>query len=156
MPVDVRPEPLGSPTGRALIAALDAEMDERYPDPSQRHPTLGAEQVADGVGMFVVAWQGDVAVGCGALRTIEARVAELKRMFVVPEARGAGIGGEIVLALLAEAQRLGIARVVLETGVRQQEAMRLYERHGFQPIPCWGEYIASQETSRCYALDLSS
>ena len=154
MPVDVRPEPMASPTVRALIAALDAELEERYPDPSQRHTHLAEEQVVEGIGTFVVAWRDDVAVGCGALRTIEPGVAELKRMFVAPEARNEGVGGAIVLALVAEAGRLGIARLVLETGIRQQEAIRLYERHGFQPVPCWGEYIASSDTSRCYALDL--
>jgi GNAT superfamily N-acetyltransferase len=68
---------------------------------------------------------------------------EIKRMYVLPDARNRGVGRAIVAVLEAEARRLGVRRLVLETGERQPEAIALYSRAGFQQIPLFGEYIGS-------------
>jgi GNAT superfamily N-acetyltransferase len=70
-------------------------------------------------------------------------------MYVEPELRGEGIGRALVAALESEARQLGAERLVLETGVRQAAAVRLYERCGFTPIPLYGEYCLSPDTSLC-------
>jgi len=57
--------------------------------------------------------------------------------------RGRGVGLAVLHALEAEARRLGIRRLVLETGVRQHEALALYQRVGYSPIPPFGEYLGS-------------
>ncbi len=64
-------------------------------------------------------------------------------MFVRSEERGRGIGRALLAALEAEARRLGLTRLVLETGVRQLEAIALYESAGFSRIPPFGEYVGS-------------
>lgn len=143
-----------------LIAALNAELSGRYPEPGATHFGLDPDEVAPGSGMFLVArWFGR-PVGCGALRCLREpavmsalgpRVGELKRMYVAPEVRGQGIGRALLARLETEARTLGLTRLVLETGTRQAEALALYRRAGFTAIPAYGEYAASSATSVCLA-----
>ena len=145
----LRPEPLDSPIARTLIAELDAELTERYPEPGANHFEL---PTAD---EFLVAWQSvddspDQPVGCGALRVIDDGIGELKRMYVRAEARGRRVGSVILSELEAAALARGLHRLVLETGTRQTEAMALYRRHGFAEAPCWGAY-ATSPLSTCLA-----
>ena len=139
---------LDDPIALELIGELNDELDELYPEPGANHFSL---PTAD---QFLVAWQGDEAVGCGAIRLIEPGVAEIKRMYVRPAVRGRHIGGMILRALETTALGLGCHRLVLETGTRKLEAMALYTRHGFAEIPCWGEYLDSAATSTCLGKDL--
>ena len=143
-----------SPAAQSLITALNAELSAQYPEPGATHFRLDADEVAEGCGAFLVASVGERAVGCGAVRRLEPGVGEVKRMYVVPDARGRGVGRAILEALGAEARALGLTRLVLETGVRQREAIALYERAGFSHIPPFGEYVASPTTSVCMAKDL--
>lgn len=101
-----------------------------------------------GSGLFVIAVQRGRHLGCGAVRRIDARTAELKRMYVRPEARNRGVAREILRALEGEARELGIARLVLETGVRQLAAMALYRREGYAEIAPFGEYVNSPRRRR--------
>jgi putative acetyltransferase len=140
--------------GRALINSLNAELRGVYPEPGATHFHLDSEQVADGRGAFLVVYRAGVPVGCGAVRLLDAETAELKRMYVSPSERGKGLGRRLVAALEAEAQALGVRRLVLETGVRQVAALALYRATGFRPIPLYGEYCLSPETSVCLGKDL--
>src|ERR1700757_1617 len=92
--VELRPEPLESPVARQLIAELNAELSRDYP-PAQRFHSLAAEEVAEGAGAFLVVWLADAAPGRGAGRMLSPDVAELKRMYVVPIARGRGLSRAI-------------------------------------------------------------
>ena len=139
---------------RALIEALNAELGALYSEPGATHFHLDPEEVADGRGAFLVAYGEGGAVGCGALRLLDAETAELKRMYVSPGLRGRGLGRRLVAALEAEARALGVRRLVLETGVRQAAALALYRATGFHPIPLFGEYCLSPETSVCLGKDL--
>jgi GNAT superfamily N-acetyltransferase len=76
-------------------------------------------------------------------------------MYVVPDLRGQRIARRILLETLELTQRLGAERAKLETGIRQPEAIALYERLGFTPIPTYPPFH-QLPTSRCYALDLRS
>ncbi|MFO1512621.1 MAG: GNAT family N-acetyltransferase [Verrucomicrobiota bacterium] len=78
---------------------------------------------------------------------------EIKRMYVVPEERGRGVGRAILNGLEAEARALRISRLVLETGVRQTAAQALYQRAGFARIAPFGEYVDSP-LSLCLAKQL--
>jgi GNAT superfamily N-acetyltransferase len=129
-----------SPTARALIAALNAELLGRYPEENANHIRLDADEVAEGRGAFLIAFRDDRPVGCGAVRRIDGHTGEIKRMYVCPEARGRGLGGALLAALETEARSLGLSRLVLETGVRQPEAIALYQRAGFARIGPFGEY----------------
>ena len=152
--VTIRREPLGSPVALELIDRLNAELAAAYPEDGANHFRLDLDEVAPGRGAFVVVYRENEAVGCGAVRRLEGRNAELKRMFVVPDERGRGLGRAILDALADEARALGATRLVLETGTRQREALALYERAGFAPIPLYGEYVNSPATSLCLAKEL--
>lgn len=142
-----------SATAQQLIAALNAELEARYPEEGANFFRLDSEEVAEGRGAFLVAWLDEKPVGCGAVRMIEPVVAEIKRMYVDPSLRGRRIGRQIVLALEAHAIGLGAKSIVLETGPRQPEALALYSRAGFTEIPLYGEYVGSK-FSVCMAKDL--
>jgi GNAT superfamily N-acetyltransferase len=75
-------------------------------------------------------------------------VAELKRMYVVPTARGRGLSRLVLRELEARAAALGASRVVLETGDKALAALGLYESAGYARLPCFGAYAASP-TSIC-------
>lgn len=139
----IRAVPLDSSEARKLIGALDAELSGRYPEEGATHFRLDAEEVGTGRGAFLVAALDDALVACGAVRSIEHGVAEIKRMYVSPAVRGRGIARALLEHLEREARALGAKRVVLETGVRQPEALALYRRAGYEPVDPWGEYVNS-------------
>jgi len=145
---------LTAQVSRALIDSLNAELSGVYPEPGANHFHLDPAEVADGRGTFLVVYRGGTPVGCGALRLLDAETAELKRMYVIPTARGTGLGRRLVTALEKEARALGVRRLVLETGVRQKAALALYRATGFHPIPLYGEYCLSPETSVCLGKEL--
>ncbi len=80
-------------------------------------------------------------------------IAEIKRMYVAPQARRRGVARALLGALEADAHRLGYRGLILETGTRQPEAMALYESSGWSITPRYGAYRAFA-SSRCYAKDL--
>ncbi len=140
-----------SATARQLMAALTLELEKRY-DPNvavdvTRMPELHNVN-SDGV-QFVVAWLDGQPVGCGAIRPIDEGATEVKRMYVNPNMRGKGIAHQILTRLeeLATADGFNVTR--LETGIRQPEAVALYEKAGYVPIPCYGIYAQNPE-SRCF------
>jgi GNAT superfamily N-acetyltransferase len=137
-----------SSEAQGLILRLNQELAAMYPEEGANHFRLDPAEVAPGRGGFFMA-RADEVLGCGAVRLLDDGRAEVKRMFVVPTARGRGVGRAILTALVDEARALGAASVVLETGIRQLEAIALYERAGFSRIAPWGEYIASAATSIC-------
>ncbi|HEY3392398.1 MAG TPA: GNAT family N-acetyltransferase [Lacipirellulaceae bacterium] len=153
--LEIRRADILSPAVQNLIGALNAELEGRYPEEGANHFRLDPEELADGRGAFLVAYVGDQPVGCGAVRRIDPAVAEIKRMYVAPEARGRGVGRQVLLQLEAEARRLGATRLLLETGPRQPEALALYSRAGFVMIPNFGDYVGC-EFSVCMAKQLTA
>ncbi|MDX2111432.1 MAG: GNAT family N-acetyltransferase [Verrucomicrobiota bacterium] len=145
---------LTNPVSRALIDALNYELSGLYPEPGATHFNLKPEDVAQGQGIFLVVYRDEIPVGCGAMRKLDATTGELKRMYMAPIARGNGLGRSLVMALETEARALGLQRLVLETGIRQTAAIALYRAAGFVPIPLYGEYLLSPETSVCMGKEL--
>ena len=125
-----------------------------FPEAGANHFSLSETQVKPGDGAFVVAYLDDRAVGCGAIRRLDGATAELKRMYVDPSLRGQGIGRALVDALEREARQLRVTRIVLETGTRLTPAIKLYESMGYSPIPLFGEYLSSPDTSLCFGKSL--
>lgn len=136
-----------SDDGRRLIQRLDEDLLQRYPAIAIHglHP----QDVADPNLTFLVASVDSQAVGCGALRSLEPGVGEVKRMFVLPEFRGRGIARQILMALESAAREHGYSTLRLETGTRQPEAIGLYRSAGYGEIPCFGEY-ADDQFSVCF------
>jgi phosphinothricin acetyltransferase len=138
-----------------LIKQLSAELAPRYGDDGRAGFT--PEDVRVPRAAFVIARLAGQPVGCGALRPLAdlgpQPAAEVKRMFVVPDARGHGVARSVLARLEELARDFGYQRIVLETGDRQLEAIRLYERAGYARIPCYGRY-AERSWSVCFGKQL--
>lgn len=147
--ITIAAEPFDSADAQRLIAALDAHLASRYPPEQRFGPNLKPQQLASGLGTFLVARTDGRAVGCGAVRLLDPTTVEVKRMYVEPEQRGRGVAKEILQHLEAAGRELGAERAVLETGVLQDEAIGLYRRAGYVQVECWGEYTTSP-TSVCF------
>lgn len=91
-------------------------------------------------GELLLAKRGDHVLGCIALKALESRVAEIKRLFVRPQARKTGVGQALVSAAIATAQRLGYGEIKLDTLPEMESAIALYKRNGFAPIPPYGSH----------------
>lgn len=128
---------------RRLIEALDLELTAQYPEEGATFFELLAVDVTEGHGAFLVAWEGTEPVGCGAVRKLTDDRVELKRMYVVPNFRGKGVGCALLSALEDIARSLGARELVLETGSRQVAAVHMYERAGFGAIASFGPYANS-------------
>lgn len=137
--------------GVALRAAQRAEIAARYgTDDSEPGPAPTSADIA----AFFVAFDDDGApLGCGALRELGAAHGEIKRMFVVPGARGSGVSTAILERLELFALDRGWSRLVLETGAGQPDAIRFYTREGFAPIDRFGHYADSAD-SLCFGKTL--
>jgi GNAT superfamily N-acetyltransferase len=134
-----------------LVAALSSELTARYGGgpASVAHP----EQFLPPYGCFFVVTLDGADVACGGVRRITDDVGEVKRMYVEPSARGRGLSRVVLGELVGFARTAGYRELWLETGLRQPEAMALYESAGFTPIPKYGQYKDEPE-SRCYSLTL--
>lgn len=133
------------PEVMALIAALDGYLTSLYP-PVSNHllpaAVLGMPRV-----LFAVARDSDGLVcGCGAIVPMEGcgegNEGELKRMYVLPERRGQGVGKAVLQFLEQQARNRGMSSLRLETGTAQPEALRLYERAGYVQRGPFGNYDA--------------
>ncbi|MFD1931898.1 MULTISPECIES: GNAT family N-acetyltransferase [Nonomuraea] len=128
------------PAAVRLREAMSKEMGERYADMGDfdfpEDFSVSPESVVY-TGVAITA--GGVPVGHVALRRLGADL-EIKRMFVAPEHRGNGVATALLEAAEGAAARLGAGRVVLQTGDRQPDAVRLYEREGYTPIAVYPPY----------------
>jgi putative acetyltransferase len=121
-----------------LIAKLDNYLVSLYP-PECNH-LLDIQSLMQPNIVFITAKCGLDYVGCGAIRIVKGEYAEIKRMFVLPGLRGRGVGYRILCELQKIAVDLGFNTLSLETGIKQPEAIKLYERFGFYKISAFGEY----------------
>ena len=158
--VDVRAERIDAPHSRTLIVELQRDLNARYGVVAEPlgDSYLDELSVADSSppnGVFVLAWRDGEPVGCGALRPgFGPRAAEVKRMYVRPDARRLGISRLVLAALESHASALGYERLELETGIEQPEAIALYESSGWTPIAGYGPY-ADHPWTRCYGKAVS-
>ncbi|MGN9837799.1 GNAT family N-acetyltransferase [Nonomuraea sp. H19] len=130
----------------ALLDAAFAELVARYGPEGRSQVRAGAR--------YLVASVDDRAVGCGAVQPVDSGTGELKRMYVLPEYRGRGIAKSLLSALEELAAGLGYRRLRLATGVRQPEAIALYERCAYVLTEPYGKYVDAPLT-RCYAKALA-
>lgn len=129
----------------ARYGALDDDVAEawlRAPSPDEVSPPEGAFAVATVAGV-------DGLAGCGAIRRYDEHTAEVKRMYTVTAARRLGVAQAILAHLDLAAAGLGYRRMRLETGAAQPEAIALYRRVGYEPIPPYGEHVGDP-LSRCF------
>ena len=145
--IEIAREPYGSLLSRPLTDAQAEELRERYGgwEGAGAEPEPG--QFDDPDGYFLVARLEGQPVGCAGICRCEGeQTAELRRMYVAPEARRLGIARTLMNELEERARRLGYATLRLETGPEQPEAVRLYETGGFAVIPNFGPYTAQRRS----------
>ncbi|WP_130177242.1 GNAT family N-acetyltransferase [Cryobacterium sp. SO1] len=116
------------------------------------------ELEAPGVLFFVARTAAGAAVGTAAVVPLfpgdaAPATAELKQMFVHPDARGEGVAGRLLDAAESAASAGGIRRLVLETGPLHVAALAFYRAHGYVEIPQFGQYVG-EELSVCFGKDL--
>lgn len=143
----VREVEWGHPDSVELRKAQRVDLDARYGGPESEpgpHPTA-----ADITVLFVAYSDDGEALGCGGLRQLDDDHAEIKRMFVQPEHRGSGAATAVLARLEQFAREKKWTRLVLETGHRQPDAVRFYEREGYRPIEKFGYYVDSAN-SLCF------
>jgi putative acetyltransferase len=148
--VIVRAVAWDDPASVVLRAAQRAEIEQRYGTPDSEP---GPAPTASDITSFFVAFEGETPIGCGGLRQLDDEHGEVKRMFVLASRRGSGASVAIIRALEDDARARGWNRLVLETGTRQPDAVRFYEREGFGRIPNFGHYPDPNE-SLCFGKSL--
>jgi GNAT superfamily N-acetyltransferase len=144
--LEIRDEAYDSPSAALMMPEIQAEYVTRYGghdstpvDPSEFAPPTGC---------FLVGYLADVPVAMGGFRRRTDGEVEIKRMFVARTVRGRGFSRQVLEALEDRARELRVGRIVLETGQKQPEAIRLYTTSGYLPIEGFGHY-------RCAPLSLS-
>lgn len=130
----------------ALVKLLDAELAER--DGSE-HSFYAQYNKIDSIKNAVVAYIESTPAGCGAFKHFENGAVEIKRMFTLPEMRKKGIAASVLTELETWAADLGYKKCILETGLKQPEAIALYEKSGYRLIPNYGQYTGI-ENSVCF------
>lgn len=131
---------------RALVQALNEYTYALTPAEYRHH--MSVEQMAQAdTTVFVARDESGAAIGMGALRRHGDAIGEVKRMFVAPQARGAGVGGALLAAIERHARDAGLARLVLETGANFHAARRIYERGGMYACEAVLDYPPSPWTA---------
>lgn len=132
-------EPEDSRDAKQCVAAYYSELDRRFDGGFNPGHGGYAGKPADASDVFLVARRHGRAVGCGALKPLDASTAEIKRMWVSPYARGLGIARRLLEALEKEARQSGMKRVVLDTNRSLLEAQAMYRKAGYREIERYNE-----------------
>ena len=134
-----------------LVRFLDADLATRD---GNEHSFYAQFNKIDKIRHVVVAFENNLPVGCGAIKSYDLQTMEVKRMYTLPEHRGKGIAKNILKELEKWAAELSCNKCILETGKRQPEAIELYQRSGYTIIPNYGQYAAI-ENSVCFEKQLT-
>jgi GNAT superfamily N-acetyltransferase len=138
------------PHFRELVRQLDLDLAERD---GKDHAFYAQFNKVEMIKYVVLAYDGDTSVGCGAIKPYGADTMEVKRMYVLPGSRRKGIASTILSALEQWSMEHSCERCILETGKRQPEAIRLYQKNGYRVIPNYGQYVNALN-SVCFEKDL--
>lgn len=129
-----------------LVTYLDKDLSIRD---GNDHAFFAQFNKIDKIKHVVVAYQNNSPVACGAIKEYEPDTMEVKRMYTVPEYRGKGIASLILKELEKWAAELNYHKCILETGLKQPEAIALYEKNNYVRIPNYGQY-AEVASSVCF------
>lgn len=133
-----------------LVAKLDAYLKVIDGD---EHAFYAQHNTIDKLNHVIIAYEQDQPVGCGAIKAFDGNTMEVKRMFTDPDVRGKGIATKVLTELEQWALELGFNKCILETGKRMPDAINLYKKNGYTPIPNYGQYIGV-ENSVCFEKEL--
>lgn len=130
---------------RNLVIFLDADLKIRDGD---EHAFYDQFNKIDLIKNAIVCYNNKIPIGCGAFKEYDDQKAEIKRMYVLPEYRGKGIGLKILNELELWATELNFEECILETGKKQPEAISLYQKAGYEITKNYGQY-ENVENSVC-------
>lgn len=131
---------------QALVIELDRYLAKTDGD---EHAFYSQYNKSDGLKYVVLAYDGDKAVGSGAIKHFADDVMEVKRMYVHPDARGQGVATLVLRELENWTTELSYKKCLLETGVKQLEAVALYRKNAYEVVPNYGQY-EGMENSICF------
>lgn len=143
MHFEIEPRSYDDPDVARMIEEVQAEYVERYGGPDAA--AVDPAQFTPPGGLFLVGLLDGVPVASGGWRRLPDGRAEIKRMYVSHAARRRGLARRMLKALERTAADAGLAEVVLNTGPAQPEAVELYRRSGYQPVPAFGHYACHPE-----------
>lgn len=129
-----------------LVTALDADLHLRD---GADHLYYAQFNKIDNIQYAIVAYDEHSAIGCGAIKEFSTDSMEIKRMYVLPGHRGQGIASMILKQLEQWSIELNHHKCLLETGMKQPEAIALYKKNGYSIIPNFGQY-ENVENSVCF------
>lgn len=121
-----------------LVKLLDADLAIRD---GEDHAFYAQFNKIDSIKHAVVAYQNETPVGCGAIKAYSNNAMEIKRMYTTTESRGQGVASKILADLETWTAELNYKTCVLETGIKQPEAIALYKKNGYKIIPNYGQYV---------------
>jgi GNAT superfamily N-acetyltransferase len=138
MPLSFRAVALDQEPAVSLVSAMREEMRELYEGldlDEPRMPRAGPGELGPPDGIFLVGFDAAGRPVCGGgIKRLSDEACEIKRMYVVQEARGRGVGRELLARLEDAARELGYGVARLDTGSRQPKAERMYRLAGYRPI----------------------
>jgi len=129
-----------------LVALLDSGL--AITDGNE-HAFYSQFNKLDNIKQVIVAYDNQIPVGCGAIKHLDQDTVEIKRMFTTLKSRGKGVATLILSALEKWAIELSYQKCILETGIKQPAAIRLYKKNGYKLIPNYGQYTGV-ESSICF------
>jgi putative acetyltransferase len=135
---------------RELTHQLDIELGKRYGTLQSSYDQYNVIPYVDTV---IVAYVNGTPAGCGCFKKHDEKTVEIKRMFVKSEYRRRGIAQRILDELENWASELGFSRAILETGIKQPEAIALYKKREYLPIDNFGQY-AGMQNSVCFGKNI--
>jgi len=133
-----------------LVKLLDAELAELDGD---EHIFYAQLNKTDLIKHVIVAYEDDKPISCGAIREYSPTITEVKRMYTLADSRSKGIATKVLNELEKWASELSYQKCILETGWRQPDAIRLYEKNGYKRISNYGKY-AGIENSVCFEKEM--
>jgi GNAT superfamily N-acetyltransferase len=136
--LEFRTCPMGDEPAATLAQGMRDEIAAIYDGlqlDGPEMPKAGAAELSPPGGTFVVGFYDGTPVCCGGVKRLPDGTCEIKKMFVVAEARGRGVARALLVELEQRARDLGYAVARLDTGPKQTRAQRMYERAGYAPIP---------------------
>ncbi|MBU2996026.1 GNAT family N-acetyltransferase [Cellulophaga baltica] len=122
----------------ALVKALDANLSETDGD---EHDFYHQFNGIEGLNHVIVYYENEIAIGCGVIKPFDRKTVEVKRMYVKPEHQGKGIGSKILQELEKWGSSLKYTTAILETGIRQPDAIALYKKNKYSITDNYGQYI---------------
>lgn len=133
-----------------LVKLLDSDLAIRD---GEDHAFYNQFNTLDKLQNCIVLYQDSNPVACGAFRIYSDSIVEIKRMYTNEKFRGAGFASAILQELEIWAKDLGFKKCILETGIKQPEAIGLYLKNAYHKIPNYDQY-KGVDTSVCFEKDL--